>query len=115
MDEKREVLVLVEDGDWETVVVALRALGPVTQLLPPRLALVALPAGPRRTEASELPGTAWYEDDLPPEAYDRLSDQEQLFVNAWRARRTPKQRPGNHLPWDAPGHLPPDRPRSEGS
>ncbi|MFF0478328.1 hypothetical protein [Streptomyces sp. NPDC004284] len=110
MDEKREVLVVVEEGDWETVIVALRALGPVTQLLPPRLALVALPAD-SRAAAPELPGTAWHDDDVPPGTYDRLSDQEQLFVNAWRARRTPKQRPGDHLPWDAPGHIPPDRPR----
>ncbi|MFE4663931.1 hypothetical protein ACFRI7_09545 [Streptomyces sp. NPDC056716] len=114
MNEKREALVLVEDADWETVIVALRALGPVTQLLPPRLALFALPADPR-TQVPELPGTAWYVEDLPPEVYDRLSEQEQLFVGAWRARRTPKQRPGNHLPWDAPGHLPPDRPRSDPS
>ncbi|GAB2937722.1 hypothetical protein [Streptomyces heilongjiangensis] len=112
MDEKREALVLVEDGDWETVIVALRALGPVTQLLPPRLALVALPADPRM-QAPELPGTAWYEDDLPQRVYDRLSEQEQLFVNAWKVRRTPKQRPGNHLTWDAPGRIPPDWPRSD--
>ncbi|MFE9018084.1 hypothetical protein ACFYNL_05850 [Streptomyces sp. NPDC007808] len=105
--EKREALVLVETGDYETALVALRALARVTQVMPPRLALVLVPPG-SRTEASALPGTAWFEEDLPPEVYSGLSPQERLFVDAWAARRMPKERPGDQLPWDAPGHIPPD-------
>jgi hypothetical protein len=106
--EHGEVLVIVEDGDYDTVLNDLRALATVTQMLPPRLALVSLPAGPGAVV--EVPGTAWYEDDVPPKIYDGLSTQERLFVDAWRSRRLPKVRPGDHLPWDAPGFLPPDGP-----
>lgn len=110
--ENREALVMVEAGDYETALIALRALVRVTQVMPPRLALV-IPSEGSIAEASALPGTAWYEDDLPPEVYADLSPQEQLFVDAWRARRIPKRRPGDHLPWDAPGRLPPDQPPAD--
>jgi xanthine dehydrogenase molybdopterin-binding subunit B len=39
-----------------------------------------------------------------------LSEAETLFVDAWRSRldRPAKVRPGDGLPWDAPGFEPPD-------
>jgi hypothetical protein len=106
-DEQTEALVIIE-GDFGTVLSDLQALATVTQVLPPRLALVALP--PAGRASIEVPGTAWYEADVPAEVFDSLSDQERLFVDAWRSRRTAKQRPGNHLPWDTPGFEPPDWP-----
>lgn len=111
-DERREALVIVATGDYDAVVEQLRAIGPVTQLLPPRLALVDVgpePVSPRPSVA----GAAWYEDDVPDDVLANLSDQERLFVAAWRSRRAPKARPGDHEPWDAPGRLPPDPPRGD--
>jgi hypothetical protein len=112
-DEQTEALVIVEGGDFDTVLSDLRALATVTQVLPPRLALVALPPAGRTT--IEVPGTAWYEVDVPADVLDRLSDQERLFIDAWRSRRTGKERPGNHLPWDTPGYVPPDWPTDKPS
>lgn len=115
-DEPREALVIVERDDYDAVVDDLRALGTVTQVLPPRLVLVATPGastaggGPRPAVA----GVAWYDDDVPDEAVDDLSEQERLFVAAWRSRRAPKVRPGDGQPWDASGRLPPDRPPDPG-
>ena len=39
-----------------------------------------------------------------------LSEAEMLFVDVWRARldEPAKQRPGDGVPWDAPGFEPPD-------
>ncbi|HET6949126.1 MAG TPA: hypothetical protein VFI47_02060 [Acidimicrobiales bacterium] len=110
--ERREALVIVERGDFDAAVEALRAVGLVTQVLPPRLALVAPPpdwTGPGPAVA----GVAWYEDDVPDEVVAGLSERERLFVAAWRSRAAGKVRPGDHLPWDAPGRLPPDGPPRE--
>jgi hypothetical protein len=116
----------------------------VTQRLPPRLALVRLPAaaasppeesaphtgapdGRRLPEEDEpragtgdvrrlpqVPGIGCFAAELPPDVEASLSPQEKLFVHAWRLRGTPdfvtKHRPGDGLPWDAPGFLPPDAP-----
>lgn len=112
-DEHTEALVIVEGGDFDTVLSDLQAGGTVTQVLPPKLALVALPSG-GRAATTDVPGTAWYENDVPADVLDRLSAEERLFVDAWRSRRTGKERPGNHLPWDAPGYLPPDWPTDKG-
>jgi hypothetical protein len=106
-DRRAEQLVLVADpARYEEVVAALRATIPVVQQLPPRLATVGpLPAGRPPPRVS---GVRWY-DEAPPDDED-LSAPERLFVAAWLARRRPKDRPGDGLPWDAPGHLPPDAP-----
>jgi hypothetical protein len=111
-DDYREALVIVRDADYESVINELRAHATVTQLLPPGLALVALPAGPGAA-TPDVPGAVWYEDDVPADVYNRLSAQERLFVDAWRLRRFAKERPGDHLPWDAPGYQPPDSPPSK--
>ncbi|MGK5530645.1 hypothetical protein [Streptomyces sp. URMC 129] len=103
--EYREALVLVGDHDFEIVIEELHALATVTQVLPPRLALVLLPAAP-----PDIPGTAWYVEDVPTDVYRDLTPEERLFVDGWRARRHPKPRPDDHLPWDAPDHEPPDGP-----
>ncbi|MFP8886745.1 hypothetical protein [Streptomyces mangrovi] len=118
--ELSEVLVIAENGGHETFLEELRARATVIQALPPRLALVALPAGadaalgagrPVPSSLPRLPGATCYGDDLPADVLDRLTGQERLFVEAWRLRRRKaRQRPGDHLPWDVPGHRPPDLP-----
>lgn len=105
MDGHRDMLVVIDRGaDADRVLAALRRVTPVTQVLPPRLALVT-GDGP-----VDVPGATAYVDDVPESLVDELSPAERAFVSAWRSRRTGKRRPDEGLPWDAPGHLPPDLP-----
>jgi hypothetical protein len=105
MNSRHDILVLIDrDRDSRAVLDALRRVAQVTQILEPRLALVA----------GEVPvdvtGATAYVDDVPDAVLDTLSPVERLFVSAWRSRRSGKSRPSEGLPWDAPGHLPPDPP-----
>jgi hypothetical protein len=103
-----ELLVVLDDpGHGGDTISALRRTVPVTQSLPPRLALVAIPDG---WAPAAVPGATWYEDDVPPTVLDSLTDTERMFVAAWQARRAGKRRPGDGLPWDSPGFQPPDPP-----
>ncbi|HEX8865973.1 MAG TPA: hypothetical protein VF821_09995, partial [Lentzea sp.] len=89
-----ERAVVVLDGTRFAEVAAL--LGDaVVQLLPPRLMLV--------DSAEELPDGAFDVDqvEFTPTA------AEKLFVEASRKRMGAEVRPGDGLPWDAPGFTPP--------
>jgi hypothetical protein len=112
MDPHQEVLVVVADGaTFPEVVEQWRRSGTVTQLLPPRLALLILDGDPQ-----PVPGTRWYLDDVPADVLLDLAPHERIFVAAWRdrrARQTPKDRPGDGLSWDTPGFQPPDPPAGE--
>ena len=84
---------------------------PVTlvQHLPPRLAVVE---ADDTTLLRGAPGVVAVGDpELPDDVRAGLSDTERLFADAWVLGRQPKVRPGEGLPWDAPGFQPPDRPR----
>jgi hypothetical protein len=105
-DGQREALALIGE-DNPNALDELRKVAAVTQVLPPRLALVSLPD---ERQAPDIPGIAWHLEDVPPEDFRRLSSQEQLFITAWKVRGGGKERPGDNLPWDAPGYLPPDLP-----
>jgi hypothetical protein len=96
-----EILVIAAD---EEALARLRTYAAVTQVLPPRLEL-AVPRGPR----PDLPGIRWYEEEPAADVVERLTPDERLFVSARQARRTPKTRTGDGLPWDASGRLPPIR------
>lgn len=101
-----EALVILDASDPQALE-ALRRDAVVTQFLPPRLALVALPLGTRVLKSR---GATLYEHDVPGAVLDKLSENERLFVSAWASRRVAKERTGDHLPWDAPGYSPPDWP-----
>ena len=77
----------------------------LVQELPPWVAL-AEPRG----EVPDVPGTRWYTGAVPPDVLLTLAPAARLFIAAWRDRQAPKERHGEGLSWDAPGHLPPDRP-----
>jgi hypothetical protein len=89
----------------------LAGFGQVTSALPPRLVLLAAPAG-RAEELAALPGVLdVFVDAVPPGLRETLSPAENLFVDGWLARMSGKSRgPGDERPWDAPGFSPPDRP-----
>jgi hypothetical protein len=101
----KDVLVVAADTPTGREALAdLRIRGLVTQLLPPRLALVAPGAG-GPDELAGTPGISVHAD-TPPEL-DDPTEAERLFVEAWLSRRAGKRRRGDGLPWDAPGFQPP--------
>jgi len=102
-----------EAADYQEALGALRRNAVVTQFLPPRLALVALPTDLQALHVPQVRGATVYEDDVPDAVLDKLSEKERLFVSAWATRRVGKERIGDHLPWDAPGYSPPDRPPAQ--
>lgn len=101
------LLVVDEPERFEAIVAAVGATAPVIQQLPPRLAIVASPASGQ--QLPQVSGATWYREGAAID--ERLSAEELLFVTAWRQRRRTKDRPGEGLPWDAPGYQPPDAPR----
>lgn len=107
-DAPRELLVLLERRVADEALAQLQAVTNVTQVLAPRLALIR--ADPEAVaRAAGIQGVLGVYDDHPEVPPD-LTPSERVFVSSWEARRQPKARPGNGLPWDTPGFLPPDSP-----
>lgn len=108
-EEFVEALVVLEEGDvaggW---LEGLRRHAVVLQWLPPRVAIVLVKAGVPFPQ--DVPGSRWYPGDIPADVAAGLTPTERLFVDAWLSRREAKFRPGEGLPWDAPGHEAPDWP-----
>jgi hypothetical protein len=99
-----------------TALEALRQVAPVSQDCPPRLALVPLPAS-AAARLADLPFVVGVYATAPPAGILAiLGDAEKIFVAAWMERVDQAshpgddQRPGEGLPWDAPGYEPPDAP-----
>ncbi len=104
-----ESLVVLDTEQAERALSDLRGIAQVTQLLPPRLALVR--SGGAALAA--LPGVVSVHDSAAAELPADLTENERMFVAAWQARSAadgPKTRSGDGLPWDAPGFEPPDSP-----
>jgi hypothetical protein len=100
-----------------TAIEALSEIVPVAQAFPPRLALVDLSiTAAVVVEILDQPYTVGVYDAAPPrDVLATLDEGEQLFVAAWLARVELARhggvaRPGEGLPWDAPGYKPPDAP-----
>jgi hypothetical protein len=100
-----QLVVLTADGA-DQALVEVRALAPVTQMLPPRLLLVRAEPD-ARTTIRGLPGVIGLFDRAADVSVE-LSPQERIFVEAWAARAAPKTRAGDGLDWDAPGFEAPD-------
>jgi hypothetical protein len=107
-----EALIVVEPAAHESVWRDVGALVAVTQRLPPRLAIVQGDEGAlaRLRDVSGI--VVVTSGDVPDQLSSGLSESERLFAHGWVLGRSPKQRPGDGLAWDAEGFLPPDRPRS---
>jgi len=104
----REALVLITDQDRRPEVIdELRRSATVVQLLPPRLATIALAVGQREV-VPEIAGATFYVDEVPSEVVNSLLPQEQVFARGWQARRGGKNRSGDQLSWDTPGFTPPE-------
>jgi hypothetical protein len=108
-DAPPELLVILEPRLADEALAQLRGVANVTQVLVPRLALVR--ADPEIVErVARIEGVADVYEDAVSELPADLTPSERVFVSAWEARRQPKTRAGEGLPWDAPGFLPPDPP-----
>jgi hypothetical protein len=90
---------------------------PVVATVPPRVTVLRAGADavPAIARASRL-AIARGDDDRVEVVGDdsvlgELDDGARLFVEAWRSQaRATSDRPGDGLPWDAPGFEPPDPP-----
>lgn len=108
-DVQRERLVILEARLADEARAKLEAVGLVTQVLRPRLLLIR--ADPKVDESvARIKGVLGIYDAVPPSLPSDLSSEERVFISAWDARRQPKTRPGEGLPWDAPGFVAPDAP-----
>lgn len=107
-----ERLVVLAATGADAALAELRARHPVLGTLPPRLVVADLDDG-QADALRRLPSTeavvSGPDEPLPPS----LDEGEQLFARGWqqRSRGGEKERPGEGLPWDAPGFLPPDSPK----
>jgi hypothetical protein len=105
----RELLAVLEPGLADEALAQLRAVANITQVLPPRLALIR--ADPdTMARARRIQGVLDVYEDVAPALPLDLTPSERVFISAWQARRQPKTRRGEGLSWDAPGFLPPDPP-----
>ena len=102
-----ELLVILEPGLAQEALTQLRLVTSVTQVLAPRLILVRADRD-TMARAKRIRGVLEVYNDAPLKFPSNLTSSERLFVSAWKARRRPKTRRGEGLPWDAPGYLPPD-------
>jgi hypothetical protein len=100
-----EILVVLAPGEMPPT--GLR----VVQTISPTVMIAELPPGaaipdPLRAAATYV-GT-----DPPAGVLANLDETERLFVSGWLARqsRDKSARPGEGLPWDAAGMIPPDLP-----
>ena len=102
----RETLFVLDGDHAEETLRELRRVALVTQIFPPRLAVVTgdVPTG--------VPGVISAHDPAAADLPDDLTDDEQLFVAAWRERagKQAEHRRGEGLAWDSPGFEPPDAP-----
>jgi hypothetical protein len=106
-----ELLVRVDHDEAANALARLREKFSVTQVAPPRLAVVERPPDTLEPELRDTPGVvAVAGPEVPDDFKQGLSPEEALFVAAWERRmQEPKSdRPGDGLPWDAPGFSPPD-------
>jgi hypothetical protein len=100
-----------------TAIEALGLIAPVTQALPPRLALVDVALADAAEILAQPYTVGVYAGPPPAGVLATLDLAERIFVDAWLARVQlalggAGPPPGDGLPWDAPGYEPPDPPGS---
>lgn len=107
-----ELLVRVDHDEAADALARLRERFRVTQVAPPRLAVVEQTPDAREPELLGTPGVvAVAGPEVPDDFRQGLNPEEALFVAAWERRMQESKsedRPGAGLPWDAPGFSPPD-------
>jgi hypothetical protein len=115
VNSTRPVLVLLPEVGASAGLHRLRGTYRVVSLLEPRIAILEVSEGELTQLRQDRSIAAVYQDTIPPEVLQRLHPQERLFVKAWNLQRATqgKGRPGEGLPWDAPGFQAPGPPSRE--
>lgn len=104
-----ELLVLVAD---EQSLADVQQRYTVAQVASPRLVVVAAKPDEAAALRAHQGVRAVTDGPLADDVVADLDEGERLFAAAWSQRQAEdtKHRPGEGLPWDAPGWLPPDPP-----
>lgn len=106
---EREVLFILAAEGVEETLTRLQQHVRIEHVLRPRVALARAPGDLALQTLQRIPGVSVAAAlPLPEAVWPRLTPTEQLFIRAWLQRQVPKTRPGEGLPWDAPGFEPPD-------
>ena len=113
-DAPQEYLIILESSLANRALGQLAAVATVTQVQPPRLVLIRADPGVRERLVG-IAGVMGVYNVTPPGLPSDLTPTERLFISAWAARQQRKSRPGEGLPWDAPGFVAPDAPTDETS
>ena len=105
MDD-RELLVVLRPGHH-----VVTQGSDVVHQVSPEVMVVRVPPGSTIQSRDEV-GVVYAGVDPPPEVLADLDPNERLFVEGWLTKRATAKtdRPGEGLPWDAPGMTPPDPP-----
>jgi hypothetical protein len=106
-------LVVLDRGSSQAAVDALRAVGQVLSVTPPRLAVVeASDPAPLRA----VSGVVAVRDSVDESLLGMLTFEEGVAARAFAyPRSSADARPGDGLAWDAPGFEPPDDPAARGA
>lgn len=108
---------VITDEAWDAAAVVPAAR--VVSMYPPRVHVLEPPTSVSAADLLALPGVRAVlvggralQTFGDASVLTTLSAGERLFVQGWGAGQTaePKARPGEGLPWDAPGFEPPDDP-----
>ncbi len=112
MSKTSPVLVILLENSDPAELARLQLTYQVSSMLEPRIAILEVGDVDLAVLAERQGLEGVYSDTIPPEVLSRLHPEEQLFVEAWSLQRTSrqKQRPGEGLPWDAPGFKAPAPP-----
>lgn len=108
-DPPRELLLILNSSLANQALRQLESVVIIAQILRPRLVLIRDAPGVQE-RLSGISGVEGVYDVIPPDLPANLTFAERVFISAWEARQHPKSRPGEGLPWDAPGFVAPDAP-----
>lgn len=106
--EAQEWLVLLDQHASQAAVAGLREIAEVLYVIPPRLVVVSASDD---AALQAVPGVLHVLDSVPESLLRSLQPDEAIAARAFMQRKADRgPRPGEGLPWDAPGRKPPDYP-----
>jgi hypothetical protein len=104
----QEWLVVLDERASQAAVAGLRQIAEVLYVVPPRLVVVS---ASDEAALQAVPGVLDVLDSVPESLLRSLEPDEAIAARAFMQRKADRgPRPGEGLPWDAPGRQPPDYP-----
>jgi hypothetical protein len=111
MPEMQERLIILESPPLERTLETIKTHYQIVQRLSNRMVIIALREEQSETPLSDIQGIRLVSSgEVPEEIWGTLDEDEALFVRGWSKRRLEKgakERHGEGLNWDTPGHQPP--------